>query len=424
MTERRTIGQILLDVGRLTEDDVERALEHQRRHGGYFGEALLALDLVTENEVDWSLAAQFDLPYVFPDAEAVDLEAAALVTADWALANLALPILRSERVLTVVADSPTNPEIVEALRDRTGLEVELALASGEKVRQLIREVYQRLGEEDPPVVERPVPVGEWLDECFDGRAPRFGVSVRGHRAIGWYEVDGERRSHQLNREWSQALDELLAPPPSERVSGSTGRWSATLDPAGHAVPVEVRYLARQSADGGAASVEYLLRPAPRSSRPIERHTAPPAEVTSEVRLLADSGPVCFGVSVVPEELLDELLPHLPALLLESSRRAVHLYPTAGNSSDVFAIPVPDDPEGRRDTFRDLEAFRFDAATINLPLSDQDGLPSAHAVAPTIFVPCRSDEELERLARAGCRWSLQVRRDAGGRTDWSLLPVKG
>ena len=78
MAERRTIGQILMSFGRITEEDVGRALEHQREAGGYFGEALLAMGFVSQEELEWGLASQFDLPYVFPEADSIDPEAAAL----------------------------------------------------------------------------------------------------------------------------------------------------------------------------------------------------------------------------------------------------------------------------------------------------------------------------------------------------------
>lgn len=80
MAERRTIGQILLDLGRISEEDVGRALEYQRDHGGYFGEALQACGFVSKEELEWGLASQFDLPYVFPDPDAIDPDAAALVS--------------------------------------------------------------------------------------------------------------------------------------------------------------------------------------------------------------------------------------------------------------------------------------------------------------------------------------------------------
>lgn len=93
MAKRRTIGQILIGFGRITEADAEKALHYQQQNGGYFGGALLELGLVTQEELEWSLASQFDLPYVFPDANSIDPEAAGLVTPEWALANLTLPIM-------------------------------------------------------------------------------------------------------------------------------------------------------------------------------------------------------------------------------------------------------------------------------------------------------------------------------------------
>ena len=67
MSERRTIGQILKGLGRITDDDVAAALEYQRDHGGFFGEALMAAGLITQEELDFGIASQFDLPYVVPD---------------------------------------------------------------------------------------------------------------------------------------------------------------------------------------------------------------------------------------------------------------------------------------------------------------------------------------------------------------------
>ena len=115
MSDKRTIGQILTNVGRISDEDVGMALEYQREHGGYFGAALLACGLVSAEELEWGLASQFDLPYVFPDADAVDPAAAAIVSAEWALAHLTLPITKTDTTVTVVVDSPTRTEAIEEL---------------------------------------------------------------------------------------------------------------------------------------------------------------------------------------------------------------------------------------------------------------------------------------------------------------------
>ena len=79
---RRPLGAMLLESGRITEDDVERVLAYQRAHGGFFGQALVALGILTREETDWALANHFDLPFIFPNAEAVDPDVAHLAKLD------------------------------------------------------------------------------------------------------------------------------------------------------------------------------------------------------------------------------------------------------------------------------------------------------------------------------------------------------
>ena len=148
MTERGTIGSILMSAGRISEEEVARALAYQRDHGGYFGEALIACGLVSEAELEWGLASQADLPFVFPDAASVDYRAASMVSPEWALANLTLPILRTDEKLTVIVESPIKTKAVDELRARTDLEIDLALASPSKIRELIREIYARASAAD------------------------------------------------------------------------------------------------------------------------------------------------------------------------------------------------------------------------------------------------------------------------------------
>ena len=67
-----------------------------------------------------ALANQLDIPYIFPNAAAVDREAAALVTPKWALANLAVPIVRAGNALTVVAAEPLDDSLARVMATRVG----------------------------------------------------------------------------------------------------------------------------------------------------------------------------------------------------------------------------------------------------------------------------------------------------------------
>ncbi|MGA0609816.1 polysaccharide biosynthesis tyrosine autokinase [Caldimonas sp. KR1-144] len=57
------IGEILVGLGRMTSEDVERVLQHQRDKGGRFGEIAVSLELVTQDDVLFALSQQFQYPY-------------------------------------------------------------------------------------------------------------------------------------------------------------------------------------------------------------------------------------------------------------------------------------------------------------------------------------------------------------------------
>ena len=59
-----TLGKLLSDSGKITEEDVQRILHYARTKGLRFGEAAVRLRLVKRTDVDRALATQFDYSYV------------------------------------------------------------------------------------------------------------------------------------------------------------------------------------------------------------------------------------------------------------------------------------------------------------------------------------------------------------------------
>lgn len=59
----RPIGQIIRRAKGLSDLQIEQILEHQREHGGRFGEAAITLGLVSREDVMWALSQQFHYHY-------------------------------------------------------------------------------------------------------------------------------------------------------------------------------------------------------------------------------------------------------------------------------------------------------------------------------------------------------------------------
>ncbi len=420
MAERKTIGQILMNFGRITEEDVEKALEYQQEAGGYFGEALLAMGFVSQEELEWGLASQFDLPYVFPDAESIDPEAAALVSPEWALAHLTLPIMRTEDTLTVVVDSPIKTEAADSLQARTDLNVELALASPNKIRELIRQVYARTAAQEEGERPTPASLSEVFDFALDATSSRFGISTRGHRAWGWFDDAGKIRRHPLKGLWAQELDQLVAPPPSEEVGdGRRATYTGHVNRAGMVTPIEVQYLADES------GAEYLFSPVQERAILQQRFTPPAPGIMSEIRMLARSGSARFVVVADPPELGHEILPHLPTLILDASWRCIYVTdPESAAAQEAFSIELPEDESKWGEELDGIRAFHFDVVTVDLPSDPEDWITPALDIAAVAFVLWPSDKDRRIAYEAGIRWILTITAEESGRLDWTLDPVSG
>jgi hypothetical protein len=410
VSQARNLGDILIELGKLTEADAERALAHQRDQGGYFGEALVTLGILSRGEIEWGLASQHDLPYVFPDPEAIDPNAAALVPPEWALANLTLPMMRTGDVLTVVVDSPLRIEAAAELARRVGCELRAALAAPARIRDAIRMVYSRglVGEEGDDVL--PCGLDVALAQIGSAQADRFGISIRDGRAWSWWDAGGTIHRRALDSRWDRVLSERMEPDFREAPAGP---FEAHLSLGVAPTPFEVRSL---EGEGGR---EILFRRRDDLDAAARRFTPPPEEVVSEVRILARSGAARILTVGRPPEAAGEVLVHLPTLFFEEGVRAVHLYGGGVHEGPGLGIPLSGETDERRKAIEGLRPFQFDIVTVALDRLDSTSLSMALDAAAVCFVLGEGPGDEQAAFDAGVRWRLDLTREQGGHLEWAL-----
>jgi chain length determinant protein tyrosine kinase EpsG len=76
----RPMGTILVDEGRLRLEDADRILKLQRKRGVSFGEAAKQLRVLSEDDIQYALARQFDYPYLIPGQSKLQGELVAAYT--------------------------------------------------------------------------------------------------------------------------------------------------------------------------------------------------------------------------------------------------------------------------------------------------------------------------------------------------------
>lgn len=70
----KTIGDILVATGRLSQEDAARIVERQHQDKVQFGEAALALKVLSKDDIDFALSKQFDYSYLSDQDQSVSPE--------------------------------------------------------------------------------------------------------------------------------------------------------------------------------------------------------------------------------------------------------------------------------------------------------------------------------------------------------------
>ncbi len=146
---RRPIGQILLERGLITQEQLDEALNVQRNTAGArIGRILVDLGLVTQQDVDQAYADQLGFPYLDLEKTPVDEEVAKSLPQSIARRYKAFPIRRQGNRLMVAMVDPTNVFALDDIRLITGYEADPVLASESDLDTLLRSVDGQSGSVD------------------------------------------------------------------------------------------------------------------------------------------------------------------------------------------------------------------------------------------------------------------------------------
>jgi type IV pilus assembly protein PilB len=126
----KQLGDILLEGGLLTSEQLDQAVSEQQRVGKSLGRVLVELGMVTESQLVASLAQQIGLQFVDLSEYPIDPSAAALVPDAVSRRHNALAIgYDEERRLVVAMADPANVFAIDDFRSITGMEVKPVVAT-------------------------------------------------------------------------------------------------------------------------------------------------------------------------------------------------------------------------------------------------------------------------------------------------------
>jgi type IV pilus assembly protein PilB len=147
----KKLGEILVEEGLITREQLEEALLEQSRTDHLLGRILIDRKMVREADLMAALAKQIGYRFVDLTEYQIDPTAAMLIPEQVARRHRSLPIGRDDDKLLVAMADPANLFAIDDIRTITGMEVKPVVATAADIEQAIRR-YSRTDQSVQEVV--------------------------------------------------------------------------------------------------------------------------------------------------------------------------------------------------------------------------------------------------------------------------------
>jgi type IV pilus assembly protein PilB len=173
------LGELLVRAGHITAEQLDTALAKQASMRQPLGNTLIALGYVTEETLREALCAQVHINFFDLDRVRLSPELAKLVTEKYAIRRKVVPVFRSGQLLVVAVENPTDPSVIEDLRQLLRMRIESVTSTSAKIQRAIVRLYQEGPNQNlDPCLHPNILVGHIRDqEIADLAAKALGVRV-------------------------------------------------------------------------------------------------------------------------------------------------------------------------------------------------------------------------------------------------------
>ena len=137
------LGQILLNNNIISEDQLIKAIEEQKKEGGRIGSNLIKLGFITEDALVEFLSKQYGVPAVTLVDEDIDLSIIKFVPYDVANKYQIFPVSKNGASLKLAMIDPSNVFAIDDVKFMTGYNVQPVVATESAISQAISKHYEQ-----------------------------------------------------------------------------------------------------------------------------------------------------------------------------------------------------------------------------------------------------------------------------------------
>lgn len=143
---KKRLGEILVEEGVLTRENLEEALAQQKAQGGLIGQVLISLGYVTEEEVIAALSTQLSIPYLPLNNYNINMEAARSFNETFCRENGLVAFDQDEERIFITLSDPLNEQAVDETLSQVKLKPQIFLSTRTEITNMIDVVFSQKSE--------------------------------------------------------------------------------------------------------------------------------------------------------------------------------------------------------------------------------------------------------------------------------------
>ncbi len=140
--KRKKLGEILVQQGRLTPDQLNDILRLQRETSKPFGQILVEKEILSSEELTRILGEQLGIPHVWLRKGLIDPQVVSVLPKEKAVRFQVIPMFRVRNTLTLATADPHAFFVFDEVGQLTGLEVHPVLCRTDDILEAINQYYQ------------------------------------------------------------------------------------------------------------------------------------------------------------------------------------------------------------------------------------------------------------------------------------------
>ncbi|MBW1672335.1 MAG: Flp pilus assembly complex ATPase component TadA, partial [Deltaproteobacteria bacterium] len=141
MRRKKRLGEMLLEAGLLTEEQLRQALGDHKKFGLKLGQFLFRQGIVSESEIVEVLSRQLKIEKYRPDKYPVDLGLSKIIPADIAQKYQVVPLRKKGQLLVIAMTDPLDIKAMDTIEVLANTEVEPVICTEQELNQMFGSLY-------------------------------------------------------------------------------------------------------------------------------------------------------------------------------------------------------------------------------------------------------------------------------------------